>query len=112
MTAKILDGKALALSMQAEIAARGADFTRRDGFGPRGLGLLTAGSPRFLPCTPLGVQQILVRNQIRIDGQHVVIMGRSNIVGKPLAMMLMQKADGANATLTVCHSKTRDIAAL
>jgi methylenetetrahydrofolate dehydrogenase (NADP+)/methenyltetrahydrofolate cyclohydrolase len=83
-----------------------------DGFGPESLGLLTAGQPRFLPCTPFGVQQILMRNQIRIDGQHVVIVGRSNIVGKPLAMMLMQKGDGANATVTVCHSKTRDIGAL
>jgi methylenetetrahydrofolate dehydrogenase (NADP+)/methenyltetrahydrofolate cyclohydrolase len=83
-----------------------------DGFGPVSLGLLTAGTPRFQPCTPFGVQQILVRNGIRIDGQHVVIVGRSNIVGKPLAMMLMQKAEGANATVTVCHSKSRDIAAL
>jgi methylenetetrahydrofolate dehydrogenase (NADP+)/methenyltetrahydrofolate cyclohydrolase len=83
-----------------------------DGFGPESLGLLMAGHPRFLPCTPFGVQQILVRHQIPIDGQHVVIVGRSNIVGKPLAMMLMQKASHANATVTVCHSRTRDIAAL
>jgi methylenetetrahydrofolate dehydrogenase (NADP+) / methenyltetrahydrofolate cyclohydrolase len=83
-----------------------------DGFGPESLGLLAAGYPRFLPCTPLGVQQILVRNNVRIEGQHVVIVGRSNIVGKPLALMLMQKADGANATVTVCHSKTCDIGAL
>lgn len=83
-----------------------------DGFGPVSLGLLTAGTPRFYPCTPYGCQQILVRNNIRIDGQHVVIVGRSNIVGKPLAIMLMQKADGANATVTICHSKTRDIGAL
>jgi methylenetetrahydrofolate dehydrogenase (NADP+)/methenyltetrahydrofolate cyclohydrolase len=83
-----------------------------DGFGPVSLGLLMSGKPRFLPCTPLGIQQILVRNNIRIDGQHVVIVGRSNIVGKPLALMLMQKAAGANATVTVCHSKTPDIGAL
>jgi methylenetetrahydrofolate dehydrogenase (NADP+)/methenyltetrahydrofolate cyclohydrolase len=83
-----------------------------DGFGPTSLGLLTSGHPRFLPCTPAGVQQILVRNDIPIDGQHVVIVGRSNIVGKPLALMLMQKAPGANATVTVCHSKSRDIGAL
>src|SRR5262249_12968284 len=83
-----------------------------DGFGPENLGLLAAGFPRFLPCTPLGVQQILVRNQIPIDGRHVVIVGRSNIVGKPLALILMQKSDGANATVTVCHSRTKDIAAL
>jgi methylenetetrahydrofolate dehydrogenase (NADP+)/methenyltetrahydrofolate cyclohydrolase len=83
-----------------------------DGFGPENLGLLTAGQPRFHPCTPLGVQQLLLRNKIPTDGRHVVIIGRSNIVGKPLAIMLMQKAEGANATVTVCHSKSKDIAAL
>jgi methylenetetrahydrofolate dehydrogenase (NADP+)/methenyltetrahydrofolate cyclohydrolase len=83
-----------------------------DGFGPENLGLLTTGHPRFLPCTPFGVQKILVRHQIRIDGQHVVIVGRSNIVGKPLALILMQKGSEANATVTVCHSRTRDIAEL
>lgn len=83
-----------------------------DGFGPENLGLLTAGTPRYVACTPLAVQQILVRHNIPIDGRHVVIVGRSNIVGKPLALLLMQKAAGANATVTVCHSKSRDIAAL
>jgi methylenetetrahydrofolate dehydrogenase (NADP+)/methenyltetrahydrofolate cyclohydrolase len=83
-----------------------------DGFGPVSLGLLISGNPRFLPCTPLGIQQILVRNQLKVEGQHVVIVGRSNIVGKPLALMLMQKSAGANATVTVCHSKTPDIGAL
>jgi methylenetetrahydrofolate dehydrogenase (NADP+)/methenyltetrahydrofolate cyclohydrolase len=83
-----------------------------DGFGPENLGLLVEGHPRFVPCTPLGVQQLLVRNQIPIAGQHVVIVGRSNIVGKPLALLLMQKAAGADATVTVCHSRTRDIGAL
>lgn len=83
-----------------------------DGFGPENLGLLTAGYPRFLPCTPHGVQQLLVRNGIQIDGAHVVIVGRSNIVGKPLALILMQKAAGANATVTVCHSRSGDIGAL
>jgi methylenetetrahydrofolate dehydrogenase (NADP+)/methenyltetrahydrofolate cyclohydrolase len=83
-----------------------------DGFGPESLGLLAAGYPRFLPCTPHGVQQLLLRNNIPIEGQHVVIVGRSNIVGKPLSLILMQKAPGANATVTVCHSKSRDIAAV
>jgi methylenetetrahydrofolate dehydrogenase (NADP+)/methenyltetrahydrofolate cyclohydrolase len=83
-----------------------------DGFGPVSLGLLAAGHPRFLPCTPLGIQQILVRHNIPIEGQHVVIVGRSNIVGKPLALMLMQKAPGANATVTVCHSRSRNLAEL
>jgi methylenetetrahydrofolate dehydrogenase (NADP+)/methenyltetrahydrofolate cyclohydrolase len=83
-----------------------------DGFGPVSLGLLAAGHPRFLPCTPLGIQQILLRHNIAIDGRHVVIVGRSNIVGKPLALMLMQKAPGANATVTVCHSRSRNIGEL
>jgi methylenetetrahydrofolate dehydrogenase (NADP+) / methenyltetrahydrofolate cyclohydrolase len=83
-----------------------------DGFGPVSLGLLAAGHPRFLPCTPFGIQQLLVRNNITLDGKHVVIVGRSNIVGKPLALILLHKGPGANATVTVCHSRTRDIAAL
>ncbi len=80
-----------------------------DGFGPESLGLLAAGRPRFLPCTPFGVQQLLVRNGFAVDGAHVVILGRSNIVGKPLALILMQKAAGANATVTVCHSRSRNL---
>jgi methylenetetrahydrofolate dehydrogenase (NADP+)/methenyltetrahydrofolate cyclohydrolase len=80
-----------------------------DGFGPENLGLLTAGHPRYLPCTPAGIQQLLLRNGVRIEGAHVVIVGRSNIVGKPLALILMQKAAGANATVTVCHSRSRDL---
>ncbi len=83
-----------------------------DGFGPENLGLLASGQARFLPCTPSGVQQILLRNHIEVDGRHVVIVGRSNIVGKPLALILMQKAAGANATVTVCHSRSRDLVAL
>jgi methylenetetrahydrofolate dehydrogenase (NADP+)/methenyltetrahydrofolate cyclohydrolase len=83
-----------------------------DGFGPESLGLLAAGHPRYLPCTPAGVQQLLLRNGVQIEGAHVVIVGRSNIVGRPLALILMQKAPGANATVTVCHSRSRDIAAL
>ncbi len=83
-----------------------------DGFGPENLGLLAAGYPRYLACTPHGVQQLLVRNGIDPDGRHVVIVGRSNIVGKPLALILMRKAPGANATVTVCHSKSRNLADL
>jgi methylenetetrahydrofolate dehydrogenase (NADP+)/methenyltetrahydrofolate cyclohydrolase len=83
-----------------------------DGFGPENLGLLAAGHPRYLPCTPAGVQQLLLRNGVEIEGRHVVIVGRSNIVGKPLALILMQKAAGANATVTVCHSRSRDLPAL
>jgi methylenetetrahydrofolate dehydrogenase (NADP+)/methenyltetrahydrofolate cyclohydrolase len=80
-----------------------------DGFGPESLGLLVTGTPRYQPCTPLGVQQLLLRNGIAPEGKHVVIVGRSNIVGKPLAVMLMQKAAGANATVTVCHSRSRNL---
>ncbi len=83
-----------------------------DGFGTHNLGLLTMGQPGFQACTPLGVQQLLVRNNIPIEGRHVVILGRSNIVGKPLALILMQKAKDANATVTVCHSRSRDIPSL
>lgn len=83
-----------------------------DGFGTQSLGLLTMGKPRFLACTPLGVQQLLVRNNISIEGRHVVIVGRSNIVGKPLALILMQKAKDANATVTICHSASQDIPSL
>jgi methylenetetrahydrofolate dehydrogenase (NADP+)/methenyltetrahydrofolate cyclohydrolase len=75
------------------------------------LGLLAAGTPRFLPCTPHGVQQLLVRNGVNLNGADVVIVGRSNIVGKPLALILMQKGPQADATVTVCHSRSRDIAA-
>src|SRR5579863_8096508 len=83
-----------------------------DGFGARSLGLLTMGRPRFLACTPLGVQQLLVRHNIPIEGRHVVIVGRSNIVGKPLALILMQKAKNANATVTICHSRSENLGAL
>jgi len=83
-----------------------------DGFGPESLGLLAVGRPRYLACTPAGVQQLLLRNGIEVSGRHVVVVGRSNIVGKPLALILMRKGRGADATVTVCHSRTRDIGAL
>jgi methylenetetrahydrofolate dehydrogenase (NADP+)/methenyltetrahydrofolate cyclohydrolase len=81
-----------------------------DGFGPESLGLLAAGRPRFLACTPLGIVELLQRNGLRLAGKQVVIVGRSNIVGKPLALILMQK--GTDATVTVCHSRTPDVGAL
>jgi len=83
-----------------------------DGFGPESLGLLAAGQPSFLPCTPHGVQQLLLRNGIELAGKHVAIVGRSIIVGKSLALILLQKGKGADATVTVCHSQTRDIGAI
>ncbi|OPY76775.1 MAG: Bifunctional protein FolD protein [Syntrophorhabdus sp. PtaU1.Bin058] len=81
-----------------------------DGFHPVNIGRLMIGEARFYPCTPYGIQQLLMRSNVNIDGAEVVVVGRSNIVGKPIAMMLMQKAKGANATVTVCHTGTRDIA--
>jgi methylenetetrahydrofolate dehydrogenase (NADP+) / methenyltetrahydrofolate cyclohydrolase len=80
-----------------------------DGFHPVNVGKMLVGEPGFRPCTPYGCQQLLVRYGYDPEGQHVVVVGRSNIVGKPVAAMLMQKAKGANATVTVCHSRTRDI---
>ena len=82
-----------------------------DGLHPLSGGRLLEGRPRFLPATPAGVQTMLLRSGNDPSGKHVVIVGRSNIVGKPLAAMLMQKADGANATVTVCHTGTPDIGA-
>ncbi|MFL5241721.1 MAG: bifunctional methylenetetrahydrofolate dehydrogenase/methenyltetrahydrofolate cyclohydrolase FolD [Gemmataceae bacterium] len=83
-----------------------------DGFHPENYGLLAAGHPRYVPCTPLGIQHLLRRNGVNLDGAHVVIVGRSNIVGKPLALLLMQKGQHANATVTVCHSRSRQLAEL
>ena len=81
-----------------------------DGFHPVNVGKLMIGEPDYLPCTPAGIQQLLIRSGTKIEGAEVVVVGRSNIVGKPIANMLLQKAPGANATVTVCHTKTRDIA--
>ncbi len=81
-----------------------------DAFHPENVGRLVQGRPRFLPCTPHGVQQLLVRSGVPIAGQHVVIIGRSDIVGKPLAMMLVQRGEGADATVTICHSRTKNLA--
>lgn len=81
-----------------------------DGFHPVNIGKMMIGAPSFLPCTPHGIQQLLLRNNIEISGKHVVIVGRSNIVGKPLAMILVQKNPGANATVTMCHTRTKNMA--
>jgi methylenetetrahydrofolate dehydrogenase (NADP+)/methenyltetrahydrofolate cyclohydrolase len=80
-----------------------------DCFHPENVGLLTQGRPRFLPCTPAGVVEILVRAGIEIPGKYIVIVGRSSIVGRPLANMLTQKSDRGNATVTVCHTGTRGL---
>lgn len=80
-----------------------------DGFHPLNVGRMVLGEKAFMPCTPHGVVQMLCRSGVVIDGSHAVIVGRSNIVGKPLANMLMQKSACGNATVTVCHTRTRDI---
>lgn len=82
-----------------------------DGFHPDNVGRVLLGRPGFVPCTPAGVLELLKRYDIDPAGAEVVIAGRGNIVGKPLGALLIQKAAGANATVTVCHSRTRDLAA-
>ena len=81
-----------------------------DGFHPFNVGRLMIGDGRFYPCTPLGIQQMLARSGVPTEGAEVVVVGRSNLVGKPIAMMLAQKGPGANATVTLCHTGTRDLA--
>jgi len=81
-----------------------------DGFHPVNVGKLMIGEADFLPCTPAGIQQLLIRSGTKIDGAEVVVVGRSNIVGKPIANILLQKQKGANATVTICHTGSRDIA--
>lgn len=82
-----------------------------DGFHPENVGRLVAGNSRFRPCTPHGVQKLLESESIETEGKDVVIVGRSNIVGKPLANLLVQKAPDGNATVTICHSRTENLAA-
>jgi methylenetetrahydrofolate dehydrogenase (NADP+)/methenyltetrahydrofolate cyclohydrolase len=83
-----------------------------DGFHPFNVGKMMLGQDAYLPCTPHGVVQILNRSGVEVKGSHAVIVGRSNIVGKPLANLLLQKVEGRNATVTVCHSATKDMSAL
>jgi len=82
-----------------------------DGFHPENVGRLVTGDPRFVPCTPLGVQRLLTEADVEIPGSDVVVVGRSELVGKPLANLLLGRGDDADATVTVCHSKTDDLAA-
>ena len=83
-----------------------------DGFHPMNVGKMLNGEETFLSCTPRGCQELLLRSGYDPAGKHVVVLGRSNIVGKPMAAILMQKAAGANATVTVCHSRTRRLASI
>jgi methylenetetrahydrofolate dehydrogenase (NADP+)/methenyltetrahydrofolate cyclohydrolase len=81
-----------------------------DGFHPVNVGKLMIGEADYLPCTPAGIQQLLIRSGVKIEGAEVVVVGRSNIVGKPITNILLQKQKGANATVTICHTGTRDMA--
>lgn len=83
-----------------------------DGFHPANVGRLSIGLPGFVSATPAGIIELLQRYQIPTSGKHCVILGRSNIVGKPLAMLMMQKSYPGDATVTVCHSRTADIASI
>ncbi len=83
-----------------------------DGFHPVNVGKLMLGDPSgFVPCTPAGVMELLIRSQVTLEGAEAVVLGRGNIVGKPMVSLLIQKAKHANATVTLCHTRTRDIAA-
>tara|TARA_B100001750_G_scaffold231890_1_gene230483 strand:+ start:676 stop:1569 length:894 start_codon:yes stop_codon:yes gene_type:complete len=81
-----------------------------DGFHPENLGLLLEGNPNYIPCTPHGVLEILRHYDIPVSGRHAVIVGRSNIVGKPMFALLAQKFEMGNATVTICHTRTKDLA--
>lgn len=80
-----------------------------DAFHPVNVGKMVVGNPDFLPCTPAGIQELIVRSGTPTDGAEVVVVGRSNIVGKPIANIMLQKARGANATVTICHTGTKDV---
>jgi len=80
-----------------------------DCFNPINMGRLALGKPEFLPCTPYAVYELMKRENIVVEGKHTVIVGRSNIVGRPMALILLQKKQYANATLTICHSRTNDL---
>lgn len=98
-------------SMEQEVIAAIDPAKDVDGFHPVSVGRMMLGLPTFLPCTPLGVLHILKRSGISTRGKHVVIVGRSNIVGRPLANMLSLKNDMGNATVTLCHTATEDVGA-
>ena len=80
-----------------------------DGLGPMSQGMLAMGHPSFVPATPLGVVELLHRAEIPVEGRHVVVIGRSLLLGRPLSIMLSQKAPGLNATVTLCHTGTKDV---
>ena len=83
-----------------------------DAFHPENVGRIVQGRPLFLPCTPHGIQQMLIRKKIPTAGANVVVLGRSEIVGKPIALMLIQKGPGGDASVTICHSRSRNLPAI
>jgi methylenetetrahydrofolate dehydrogenase (NADP+)/methenyltetrahydrofolate cyclohydrolase len=83
-----------------------------DGIHPANTGLLAQGIPRFVPCTPLGIRELLIDAQVETRGARAVVLGRSNLVGKPMALLLLQKGQGGDATVTVCHTGTQDPASI
>ena len=83
-----------------------------DCFHPTNVGRVLIGNPDFLPATPAGVQQMIMRSGLETSGKHVVVIGRSNIVGKPMAAMMVQRGLGADSTVTVVHSRTKDLASI
>ena len=83
-----------------------------DGLHPENMGLLLMGAPRFVPCTPAGIQRVLVDSEVSTDGRHLVICGRSRVVGRPLAALMMQKHREANATVTIAHTGTRNLVSM
>ena len=80
-----------------------------DGFHPISVGNLVIGKDTFAPCTPAGIQELLIRYGIETKGKHVVVIGRSNLVGKPITNIMLQKKEGANAVVTICHSAAKDL---
>ena len=95
---------------EAEVLLAIAPDKDVDGFHPMNVGRMVVGEKAFLPCTPHGVIQLLLRSGVKIEGADIVIVGRSNIVGKPVANMLIQKNKMGNATVTVCHTRTKNLA--
>ena len=95
---------------KSEILTRIDPIKDVDGFHPENVGRLVSGNARYKPCTPHGIQKILAHSGIETEGRDVAIVGRSDIVGKPMANLLLQRGEGGNATTTVCHSRTEDLA--
>jgi methylenetetrahydrofolate dehydrogenase (NADP+)/methenyltetrahydrofolate cyclohydrolase len=99
-------------SMEQDVIATIDPAKDVDGFHPVSIGRMMLGLPTFLPCTPHGILQVLKRSGVQVEGAHAVIIGRSNIVGRPLANLLTRKDDLGNATVTMCHTRTRDVKSL